>query len=426
MSTNGSSKTGTKSRKALNSKNKLNVLIIAQYFPPDMGGGATRAYNAAKGLVLNGCKVTVVAAAPHYPHGNIPPKYRWKPLVIEHKENMKIIRTFMPPLPSKGLANRILLFASFIISSLFALPAVGKTDIIWAANPNILSFYPAFIYSLVKKAPVILNVDDPWPEDLYNFGLTKKESLLFKIGEILARIAYHKAKAITPISPGYIKIIAGRYKVPPDKIHIVRSGVDTTKFKPSHTKKTRNKDFTIIYSGAFSVAYDFDQILYAAKILQEKGENVQFILQGGGELTSHIKNGIKQLALKNVKILDKILTREEVAKLLSQADALILPLRNFGKPYLGISSKLYEYQALAKPIICCAIGQPAQYIKDTHSGIIVPPGKSEKLVEAIIYLKTHYDHAQKLGQNGRKTVEEKLDIKNIGLKLKTTFQNILS
>ena len=57
----------------------LKVLIIAQYFPPDMGGGATRAYNVAKGLKLNGCEVTVVTAFPHYPSGNVPERYRWKP-----------------------------------------------------------------------------------------------------------------------------------------------------------------------------------------------------------------------------------------------------------------------------------------------------------------------------------------------------------
>jgi len=53
----------------------LNVLIIGQYFPPDLGGAATRAYNVAKGLSLNGCKVTVITAFPHYPHGRIPKKY---------------------------------------------------------------------------------------------------------------------------------------------------------------------------------------------------------------------------------------------------------------------------------------------------------------------------------------------------------------
>jgi hypothetical protein len=37
-----------------------------------MGGSATRAYNVAKGLVLNKMKVTVVAGFPHYPTENVP------------------------------------------------------------------------------------------------------------------------------------------------------------------------------------------------------------------------------------------------------------------------------------------------------------------------------------------------------------------
>jgi len=50
----------------------MHVLILSQIFPPDMGGSATRAYNVAKGLVLNRVKVTVVAGFPPYPTGNVP------------------------------------------------------------------------------------------------------------------------------------------------------------------------------------------------------------------------------------------------------------------------------------------------------------------------------------------------------------------
>jgi len=32
----------------------MRVLVLAQYFPPDMGGGATRAYNVAAGLLKAG------------------------------------------------------------------------------------------------------------------------------------------------------------------------------------------------------------------------------------------------------------------------------------------------------------------------------------------------------------------------------------
>ena len=47
----------------------MRVLVLPQYFPPDMGGGSTRASNVVKGLLSKGCDVTVVAAFPYYPYG---------------------------------------------------------------------------------------------------------------------------------------------------------------------------------------------------------------------------------------------------------------------------------------------------------------------------------------------------------------------
>jgi len=44
----------------------------------------------------------------------------------------------------------------------------------------------------------------------------------------------------------------------------------------------------------------------------------------------------------------------EVAQTLSEADVLLLPLRGLGSIEMGLSSKLFEYQAAGKPIICCS------------------------------------------------------------------------
>ena len=137
----------------------MRVLVLAQYFPPDMGGGATRAYNVAKGLLKAGCTVTVVSAFPHYPTGNVPEKYRWKPLSVEYEGKLKVFRTFVPALASEGFVKRVLLFASFVVSSLFALPFVGRVDVVWAANPNVISFYPGLIYGVAKRCPLVQNVE---------------------------------------------------------------------------------------------------------------------------------------------------------------------------------------------------------------------------------------------------------------------------
>jgi len=95
----------------------MNILIIAQYFPPDFGGASTRAINIAKALKMQGCRVVIVSAFPHYPNGIIPDKYRRKIMVEEEIEGMKIIRTWVPKLPHSSNFKRVLIhfFIFFII-----------------------------------------------------------------------------------------------------------------------------------------------------------------------------------------------------------------------------------------------------------------------------------------------------------------------
>ena len=76
-----------------------------------------------------------------------------------------------------------------------------------------------------------------------------------------------------------------------------------------------------------------------------------------------MRSRVAELKLQNVQIIDKLLSREAVGEFLSHADALILPLVNFKTPYRGMSSKLYEYQAVGKPIICCSKGIPEVYVR---------------------------------------------------------------
>jgi len=403
----------------------MRVLIIAQYFPPDMGGGATRAYNVAKGLLKAGCTVTVVSAFPHYPTGNVPEQYRWKPLSVEYGEGIKIVRTFVPPLASEGFVKRALLFTSFIVSSLFALPFVGRIDVVWAANPNIISFYPSLIYKLVKRCPLVQNVDDLWPEALYDLGVSKR-SFLARLGEFMAGVAYGFASAVTPISAAYVDVITNKYEVDAGKVFVVRGGVDLDRFSyEERNVKHRDGKFRVLYIGAFSPAYDFDQVFRAAKLLASFSD-VEFVVQGGGELAEVLRSKVEELGLRNVRVVDRIVSREEVARILGEADALLLPLSGVGSIEMGISSKLYEYQAAGKPIICCSSGEPGRYVSETNSGIVVKPGDYEALAKAVLYLRENRDVAEKLGASGRRYVENNLSIEKIGLKMKTVFNHVLN
>ena len=395
------------------------MLVIAQYFPPDIGGSATRAYNLAKGLFLNGCNVTVVAAFPHYPHGKIPKEYRWRPIKIEWMGKIKVIRTFMPPIKSEGFFKRILLIGAFAVSSLFALPFVGKVDAVWAS-----SWVPGLVYGRVKRRPVALNEDDLTLEDLVDLKLIDEGSLVLRVAEWVYRVFLIKCDAVTPISPGYVETLSKKYCVEKSRIHVVRGGVDLSVFKPCGAKLRSEKKFVVLYSGAFSVAYDFEQVFRAAKIVEELDGDVEFVVQGKGELLGSMRSKISELGVKSVKIVDRLLSRQGVAELLGQADVLVLPIVEYKKPYRGMSSKLYEYQAVGKPIICCSRGLPSVYVKETNSGLAVYPGDYEALAKAVISLKENPRLARMMGENGRKYVETGASIEVIGLKMKEIFETL--
>jgi colanic acid biosynthesis glycosyl transferase WcaI len=389
--------------------------MIARYFPPDLGGSATRAYNLAKGLCLNGCKVTVIAAFPHYPHGKIPSKYKWQPIRVEWMGKVKVIRTLMPPVRSEGILKRLVLIGFFAVSALFALPFVEKIDAVWAS-----SWVPGLIYGRVKRKPVALNEDDLTLEDMVDLNLIDKDSLVLRIAERIYRLFLVKGDVVTPISPGYVETLSKKYCVDKSRIYVIRGGVDLAVFRPRAVKHKHEK-FVVLYSGAFSVAYDFEQVFRAAKIIEELYGDVEFVLQGEGELIDSMRSKIDELNLKSVRLVDRLLSRVDVAELLNQADVLVLPLVEYNMPYRGMSSKLYEYQAVGKPIICCSRGLPSVYVKETHSGLVVYPGDYEALAKAVISLKEDSKLARMMGENGRKYVETKASIEAIGSKMKEIF-----
>jgi glycosyltransferase involved in cell wall biosynthesis len=402
---------------------EMDVLILAQYFPPDMGGGATRASNAARGLVKAGCKVTVLAAHPHYPKGDVPRKFNWKPMVVENIDNIRVIRTFVPPLESKGLLRRIFLFLSFMISSLFAIPLVGSVDVLWAANPNILSMLPASFYKKIKGCILAQNVDDLWPEALHDLGVNEK-SLMTRIGGFLASIAYTNADCITPISPGYVGVLTKKYRVASDKIQVVRAGVNMRRFRKEKSGPIESR-FRVLYIGAFSPAYDFELVFNCAAHLIGYSD-IEIVIQGGGELAGYLQRKVNEMNLSNISVINKIVSRDEVSNLMSRASALLLPLSGKESIELGISSKLYEYQASGKPILCCSNGVHGKYIALTKSGIVVKPGDSQNLAKSIIELANNPALAQSMGENGYRYVANNLTIGKIGKRMKNFFRTIIS
>ena len=377
----------------MNKINKLKkILIISQYFPPDISGGGTRAFNYAKCLSKN-YDVTVITAFPHL-HSKVPSKYKFHLKKTENIEDMKIIRVRVPSLLHNSIKNRIILHISFLISSLFPLFS-QKPDVIFASEPNLFSIIPAFFYSKLRGGKVIRVVDDLWPEVIYERGLLKTK-FFQKLLDKLAHFSYTFPRYILPLTEEAKTHIMKFYKINPKKIIVMEHGVDTDIFK--FLEKKNSSHFTVMYSGALVESYDFKILFQAAKKL--KNENIQFIIRGKGPLLKEIIQKKNELRLNNLKIDSQIVDYDKISNVLSASDVFLVPMKNDYFLNLSLPTKILEYQALGRPIICCSNGAPGNYVKNTNSGISIPSENIIELINAIKNLKSDNVMCKSLGENG--------------------------
>jgi colanic acid biosynthesis glycosyl transferase WcaI len=396
---------------------KLHLLIIAQYFPPDIGGTSTRAYNAAKGLKDKGCSVTVLTGFPHYPHGKIPKEYRYRIYSAEDFAGIKVIRTWIPPISHYTYARRIALHASFILSSMLGLFKVRNIDIVIAMNPIFFCFFPALIFKMRFGVDMILNVDDLWPEVWYDLGIIKS-AIVKKILDRIAKISYDASVAITPLSRSYALTLTNKYHIPPHKIFVIEHGVDTDRIykKVDIQKQNVRERIMVAYSGGLSIGYDFKPVIEAAKLLES--QPISFVLRGASTLADdidRIRSNIHKFNVNNVEVRTERLSAEDLVTFLNTADIFLLPM-NFVGFDRGLPTKALEYQAFGKPILCISNGEAADYVSRTRSGLVSRSKDPKEIAELIMTLVNDKSLAEELGKSGKKFIEENLTLDKIGEK----------
>jgi glycosyltransferase involved in cell wall biosynthesis len=288
-------------------------------------------------------------------------------------------------------------------------------------NPNLFSFLPSLLCHYIRRREIIRNVDDLWPELFYELGIVKS-NFVKKILDYFALQSYKIPKMIVPVSEGYVNTIMTKYNIPKSKISVIEHGVDTKKFFPGI--RTNNKHQKIImYSGAINIGYDFNLILDCAKILENK--NIKFIIRGTGDLIKHIEKKIHENSLSNV-ILDTVLVdSKKLVEILNSADLFLLPMSELKGIDIGLPTKILEYQAMGKPIVCISNNEAARYIKKTKSGLVTNSRNPKIMADLILQLINDENLSKELAQNGLNNIKNNLSLEQIGARFLQIIKNSL-
>ncbi len=117
--------------------------------------------------------------------------------------------------------------------------------------------------------------------------------------------------------------------------------------------------------------------------------------------------------------------REEIADILSRSKAGIVTLHPIINYQDALPVKMFEYMAAGIPVIASNILLWQEIIEDANCGICVDPMNPNEIANAIEYIMTHQDEAQKMGENGKKAVTEKYNWGIEEAKLMRVYEEIM-
>ena len=74
---------------------RLRIVLVSQYFPPEVGATQSRMQAFAEYLAARGHDVTVICEFPNHPHGVIPPEYRGKLVEDDRSNPYRVLRVWV-------------------------------------------------------------------------------------------------------------------------------------------------------------------------------------------------------------------------------------------------------------------------------------------------------------------------------------------
>jgi len=279
------------------------------------------------------------------------------------------------------------------------------------SSPPITLAFPALVGRLFRRAKLVVDVRDVFPDLPVQMGLWREHGFFATFIGALAKWLYQLAELVVAVTPTALERIRTREPhahaiLAPNAADRVEPAAGIVQRKNHTTKKSR--EFIATFAGNMGLANGMDLLLDAAKLVAS--QHIRIILIGGGADLQHVQNRVTKEAITNVELLG-VLPRPQAVGALQESDASIVILRE--GIHESIPTKIFDAFAVSCPVVLSANGEARRIVEESQGGICVTPGNAQSLADALIELRNSPDHAHRLGANGRTFLDARYDREQI-------------
>lgn len=386
----------------------MRILIFSQYFWPE----SFRINDVAKTLLEKGIEVDVLTGKPNYPQGVFYQGYKAWGCQHETYEGVNISRI---PLLARGSGGvRLALnYLSFVVSSLLLAPWMlrkKKYDVIFVyATSPILQAIPALYLGWLKGCPVVLHVQDLWPESLSATGYVRNRIVL-KLVERLVSLIYRHADLLLVQSTAFeapVKALAASTPVVYYPNSVDNSfTVQSTSLLP--VVAGLNNGFSVMFAGNIGAAQAVDVIVEAASLLKEYSD-IHFVVLGDGSSRAWMMTQVQERGLNNLHLPGRFPV-ETMPGFMQKASVLLVTLADQPIFVATVPNKVQAYLAAGRPIIACLNGEGARLVLEAGAGLATPAEDARALADTILRLyRLSPSEREAMGCNGRRYYNKHFD-----------------
>lgn len=218
------------------------------------------------------------------------------------------------------------------------------------------------------------------------------------------RLHYRSLHRAIAVSEANRQLLIKEYGLLPERLICIPNGVDTRSFSPDYPPGQLRSQLNIpvetpllAFAARLVVSKGADLLLKAMPTIWQSSPGVQLALAGSGNMQSALHN--QAAALERPEQIHFLGTLDDVRPLLADCDIFMQPSLAEGLPFAVL-----EAMAMGRPVVASDAGGTAEAVLHSQTGLIVAPGATQPLAEAVLKLLVDQELRQRMGQAARARV----------------------
>ena len=240
----------------------------------------------------------------------------------------------------------------------------------------------------------------------YEAKTERKTTVLSELARRLEMQAYRECDALVCVSEALKEIVLRESGIPSEKVIVVPNGVDTERFDPGQQEPKRLfAGFTLGFVGRLYPWHGLDLLLEVLHDLRESGLDLSLVVVGDGIVREEWEAQATKLGISNHVAFIGQVPWLEVPQYIAGFDVGYIghAQMQVGKMYHS-PLKLYEYMAMAKPVVASAFEDAQRVLEEGETGFLFEPGNKEDLRRALSKAYQAKKQLSTMGQRAREVM----------------------